>query len=178
MNTDRHFLKNTLSGNKFPEVSFLNLHVLIKAGMTLFLILYLSSLYLSDSAKNVPMDEITQEMEADTTVTLLKKRGRTDLKRYYQLDEQDINGYLFYKDISPMSVDELFIVQTNSSTQAEACLESAQAHLESQKKVFEGYGTDQMALLGNAVVEKKGNYVYYFCGADADQWKQAFLDLI
>ena len=173
MKTDRHFFNRSLANKPF-----FNVHLLIKAGMTLFLILYLSSLYLADSAKNVPMDEITQEIEADTTVTTLKKRGRTDLKRYYQLDEQDINGYLFYKDVSPMSVDELFVVRAYNNAQAEACLESAQAHLESQKKVFEGYGTDQMALLGNAVVEKKGNYVYYFCGADADEWKQAFLSLI
>ena len=36
----------------------------------------------------------------------------------------------------------------------------------------------QMALLNNAAVGKKGNYVYYMCGADAQSWRSAFLDLI
>ena len=37
---------------------------------------------------------------------------------------------------------------------------------------------DQMALLNNAVVGKKGNYVYYMCGADAQNWRTAFLSMI
>ena len=64
------------------------------------------------------------------------------------------------------------------STQAAELLESANSHLSSQKQVFEGYGTDQMALLNNAVTGKKGNYVYYMCGADAQGWRSAFLSLI
>ena len=51
-------------------------------------------------------------------------------------------------------------------------------YLKYQKQVFEGYGTDQMALLNNAVVGKKGNYVYYMCGADAQNWRTAFLSMI
>lgn len=52
-----------------------------------------------------------------------------------------------------MSVDEVLVVKANSSSEAGAYLEAAQAHLESQKNIFEGYGTDQMALLGEASVE-------------------------
>lgn len=146
--------------------------------MVLFLSVYLFSLYASDSAKNVPMEEITQAMEADTSITLLEKRGRSDLKHYYQIDERDVEGYLFYKAASPMSVDEIFIVKATDKSQASACLESAEAHLDSQKRIFEGYGTDQMALLNNAVVEKKGNYVYYICGSDASDLRSCFLSLI
>lgn len=146
--------------------------------MVVFLSAYLILLYTSDSAKNVPMETITQSMEADTSITLLEKRGRSDLKRYYQIDERDVDGYLFYKATSPMSVDEIFIVKAVNKTQATALLESAESHLASQKKIFEGYGTDQMALLNNAVVERKGNYVYYICGSDTSDLQKSFLSLI
>ena len=69
-------------------------------------------------------------------------------------------------------------MKAKNSGQAATLLESAQSHLSSQKNVFEGYGTDQMALLNNAAVGKKGNYVYYMCGADAHSWQHAFLSLI
>lgn len=77
-----------------------------------------------------------------------------------------------------MSVDEVLVVKANSSSEAGAYLEAAQAHLESQKNIFKGYGTDQMALLGEASVEKRGAYVWYFCGENAQELRQALLSMI
>ena len=146
--------------------------------MVLFIVVYLTLLYTADNAVNVSMDSITQSMEADTTLTLLKKRSRTDLKRYYQIEEGDTDGFLLYKAVSPMSVEEFCVIKARSKTQADTFLENAESHLTAQKQVFEGYGTEQMALLNEAIVEKKGNYVYYICGADAGDWRKSFLSLI
>lgn len=146
--------------------------------MVLFLVAYLGLLYTSDSARNISMDTISQSMETDTTITTLEKQDRSDLKRYYQTDEKNVDGYLFYKSPSPMSVDEIFIVKASDREQANQLLENAEAHLAGQKQIFEGYGTDQMALLGEAIVEKKGNYVYYICGKSAGEWRTYFLSLI
>ncbi len=154
------------------------LHIMIKSGFILSLVVYLAALYSSDSAKNVPMDTIAQSMEQDASITSLNKEDRTDLKHYYQTDDRSIDGYFFYKAASPMAVEEICIMKAKDSTQAAELLESANSHLSSQKQVFEGYGTDQMALLNNAVTGKKGNYVYYMCGADAQSWHSAFLSLI
>lgn len=155
-----------------------NKNFIIKTAMVIFLVCYLGFLYFSDYAKNIPMEQITTSMEAAPSVTALQKRGRNDLNRYYQIKDADTNGYVFYKAVSPMSVDELFIVKAPDKAVAESFLENAQAHLESQKNVFGGYGTDQMALLNEALVGSQGNYVYYFCGADATAWYDAFLSLI
>ena len=128
-----------------------DIHTFIKAGLVILLVVYLTLLYTADNAKNIPIEQITASMESDETITSLNKEERTDLKHYYQVDERG---------------------------QAATLLESAQSHLSSQKNIFEGYGTDQMALLNNALVGKKGNYVYYMCGADAASWRSAFLALI
>ena len=143
------------------------LHIFIKGAFVLFLIAYLTVLYTSDSAKNVPMEQIAQTMEQDSDITSLN-----------QTDDRNIDGYFFYKAASPMAVEEICIMKATDNTQANTLLENANAHLSGQKQVFEGYGTDQMALLNNAVVGKKGNYVYYMCGADAQNWRTAFLSMI
>lgn len=153
-------------------------NLFIKTGMVLFLAAYLMLIYMSDNAKNIPIDRIAASMEADSTITLLQKRERTDLKRFYQINDGDTDGYLFYKAVSPMSVEEILIVKAANKSQANAFLENAESHLASQKRVFEGYGTDQMALLNDAVVETRGNYVYYMCGPDAASWRKIFLSLI
>lgn len=154
------------------------LHIFIKSGLVLFLAVYLTVLYTSDSAKNVPMEQITQTLKQNSDISSLNKETRSDLKHYYQTDDRTIDGYFFYKAASPMAVEEICIMKASDNAQANILLESANSHLSSQKQVFEGYGTDQMALLNNAVVGKKGNYVYYMCGADAQDWRTAFLALI
>ena len=77
-----------------------------------------------------------------------------------------------------MAVEELLIVRAPDKQKANIFLENAQAHLDSQKKVFQGYGTDQMGLLNEAFVESKGKYVIYACGSDAAKWREYFLSLI
>lgn len=165
-------------GMKKTGRSNTDIHTFIKAGLVILLVVYLTLLYTADNAKNIPIEQITASMESDETITSLNKEERTDLKHYYQVDERDIDGYFFYKAASPMAVEEICIMKAKNSGQAATLLESAQPHLSSQKNVFEGYGTDQMALLNNALVGKKGNYVYYMCGADAASWRSAFLALI
>ena len=153
-------------------------YLFIKIGMVAFLAVYLFLIYTSDSAKDVPMEEITASIESEETVTALKKRGRTDLKRYYQLSEDSLEGYLFYKAVSPMSVEELLIIKAPDKHQANIACDNARSHLDSQKQVFQGYGTDQMASLNEAAVESKGNYVIYACGPNAQKWHEIFLSLI
>ena len=152
--------------------------LIIKSVMVIFLVVYLGRLYVSDYAADVSMDKISAALEQVPGVTDLSEPGVSGLRRFYQIDENDIDSYFFRKAASPMSVDEVLVVKANSSSEASAYLEAAQAHLESQKNIFEGYGTDQMALLGEASVEKRGANVWYFCGENAQELRQALLSMI
>lgn len=190
LNTKRNILSDfsgKLSGNlkknKHQGTSILSDFkltgsLILKSVMVIFLVVYLGRLYVSDYAADVSMDKISAALEQVSGVTDLSEPGVSGLRRFYQIDENDIDSYFFRKAASPMSVDEVLVVKTNSSSEASAYLEAAQAHLESQKNIFEGYGTDQMALLGEASVEKRGAYVWYFCGENAQELRQALLSMI
>ena len=58
------------------------LHIIIKGGLVIFLAAYLTVLYTSDSARNVPIESIAQSMEQDSSITSLNQENRTDLKHY------------------------------------------------------------------------------------------------
>lgn len=190
LNTKRNILSDfsgKLSGNlkknKHQGTSILSDFkltgsLIIKSVMVIFLVVYLGCLYVSDYAADVSIDKISAALEQVSGVTDLSEPGVSGLRRFYQIDENDIDSYFFRKAASPMSVDEVLVVKANSSSEAGAYLEAAQAHLESQKNIFEGYGTDQMALLGEASVEKRGAYVWYFCGENAQELRQALLSMI
>ena len=170
--------KNKKQGTSILSDFKLTGSLIIKSVMVIFLVVYLGRLYVSDYAADVSMDKISAALEQVSGVTDLSEPGVSGLRRFYQIDENDIDSYFFRKAASPMSVDEVLVVKANSSSEAGADLEAAQAHLESQKNIFEGYGTDQMALLGEASVEKRGAYVWYFCGENAQELRQALLSMI
>lgn len=170
--------KNKNQGTSILSDFKLTGSLIIKSVMVIFLVVYLGRLYVSDYAADVSMDKISAAFEQVSGVTDLSEPGVSGLRRFYQIDENDIDSYFFRKAASPMSVDEVLVVKANSSSEAGAYLEAAQAHLESQKNIFEGYGTDQMALLGEASVEKRGAYVWYFCGENAQELRQALLSMI
>ena len=170
--------KNKKQGTSILSDFKLTGSLIIKSVMVIFLVVYLGCLYVSDYAADVSMDKISAALEQVSGVTDLSEPGVSGLRRFYQIDENDIDSYFFRKAASPMSVDEVLVVKANSSSEAGAYLEAAQAHLESQKNIFEGYGTDQMALLGEASVEKRGAYVWYFCGENAQELRQALLSMI
>ena len=167
--------KNKNQGTSILSDFKLTGSLILKSVMVIFLVL--GRLYVSDYAADVSMDKISAALEQVSGVTDLSEPGVSGLRRFYQIDENDIDSYFFRKAASPMSVDEVLVVKANSS-EASAYLEAAQAHLESQKNIFEGYGTDQMALLGEASVEKRGAYVWYFCGENAQELRQALLSMI
>lgn len=170
--------KNKNQGTSILSDFKLTGSLIIKSVMVIFLVAYLGCLYVSDYAADVSMDKISAALEQVSGVTDLSEPGVSGLRRFYQIDENDIDSYFFRKAASPMSVDEVLVVKANSSSEASAYLEAAQAHLESQKNIFEGYGTDQMALLREASVEKRGAYVWYFCGKNAQELRQALLSMI
>ena len=170
--------KNKNQGTSILSDFKLTGSLILKSVMVIFLVVYLGRLYVSDYAADVSMDKISAALEQVSGVTDLSEPGVSGLRRFYQIDEDDIDSYFFRKAASPMSVDEVLVVKANSSSEAGAYLEAAQAHLESQKNIFEGYGTDQMALLGEASVEKRGAYVWYFCGENAQELRQALLSMI
>ena len=152
--------------------------LIVKTVMVIFLVIYLGRLYVSDYAADVSMDKISAALEQISGVTDLDEPGVSGLRRFYQIDDSDLDSYFFRKAASPMSVDEILVIKAKSSSEAASYLNAAQAHLESQTNMFEGDGTDQMALLGDASVEKRGVYVWYFCGENAQELRQALLSLI
>lgn len=177
-NLNGNLKKNKNQGTSILSDFKLTGSLIIKSVMVIFLVVYLGCLYVSDYAADVSMNKISAALEQVSGVTDLSEPGVSGLRRFYQIDENDIDSYFFRKAASPMSVDEILVVKANSSSEANAYLEAAQAHLESQKNIFEGYGTDQMALLGEASVEKRGAYVWYFCGENAQELRQALLSMI
>jgi hypothetical protein len=105
----------------------------------------------------------------------MQKSSNRMLKKLYGLDAADYEGVVLYTSISGMDAEELLIVKLKDDSQSEAVKETIETRLQTQKNSFEGYGVSQTALLEDAIVYTRANYVLFVVHANANAAKSAFL---
>lgn len=109
----------------------------------------------------------------EETLSSMKEGDNNALKRYLGL--QSIDGdWAFYTAKSMMDVDELLIVHSEDDDSQKDVQRAVENRIATQKKTFNGYGTNQTMLLENAIVTQKGNYFFYAVGENAEKWEDVF----
>lgn len=92
--------KNKNQGTSILSDFKLTGSLILKSVMVIFLVVYLGRLYVSDYAADVSMDKISAALEQVSGVTDLSEPGVSGLRRFYQIDENDIDSYFFRKAAS------------------------------------------------------------------------------
>ena len=93
--------KNKNQGTSILSDFKLTGSLIIKSVMVIFLVVYLGRLYVSDYAADVSMDKISASLEQVSGVTDLSEPGVSGLRRFYQIDENDIDSYFSVKQPPP-----------------------------------------------------------------------------
>lgn len=100
----------------------------------------------------------------------------TMIKRFYGLDPSAYEACILYYPNTNMMAEELLIVKLREVSQQETVRQAVEARIATQKNTFEGYGVEQFALLSDhAVVEVRGNYVFFVVNAQSAAARDAFL---
>lgn len=148
--------------------------ILIKAVFVLILVGYLAILCMRGYARDISVSVIKDSFEAGGLLEGLNEMKEKDLRKYYGIESKNCGGYFFCKAESTMAVDEILIIKANSQNDASVYEAAAKKRLENQIKSFDGYGIAQTAQLKKAYAERKGRYVIYMAGKNAEKWKDAF----
>lgn len=142
---------------------------LLKYLMVLVFVAYIVFLLAGESADDVPVKTLQEQVLKVTKEDGMTRGTTQDLKRYYGLNAEDYDGVALYIPDDVMSVRELLVVKLKDESQAGQVEEAAKERLDTQKASFEGYGAEQTSLLNAAVLETRGNYVLFTVSEDADQ---------
>lgn len=103
----------------------------------------------------------------------------TMIKRFYGLDPSAYEACILYYPNTNMMAEELLIVKLRDVSQQETVRLAVEERIATQKNTFEGYGVEQFALLSDhAVVEIRGNYVFFVVNAQSAAARDAFLAAI
>ena len=146
----------------------------IKVMLVLVLAVFLILVYHRSSAKDVSMDSIRQAMLKNTDIEKMKKCGNRDLMQFLSLDYSNYDSYLYYKSRESLGVEEVLVVKVKNKDDLDGVKDAVDHRIEAQKKAFDGYGTNQTQLLNSAVVETKGNYLFYCVAENPSTYEEVF----
>lgn len=151
---------------------------ILKILMLCFLFGFLFYLNTKDNTADKSVSEIAKQLEKGKNVNTLVKGDANSLKRYYNLNANDYDGFALWTSENPMDVDEMIVIKAKSDEQVDDLEESIETRIKTQKQNFEGYGAEQTALLGESIVDVKGKYIFFAVSQNASSWETIFLKSI
>lgn len=142
------------------------------------LLAFLFIIYQGQSAKDVPISTIEKKITSTVKLSNMKKCDTKDMVRYIHLTPAKCKNAIYYKGTGALSVDEFIIIKCNNQQEVSALRDLIDKRIESQKKIFDGYGPAQVKALSVAIIYKKGNYIFYSVGNNGEKLKEVFKDAI
>lgn len=130
-------------------------------------------LLLKKTPADVPLSEIRERLTSQFTPEEMEEAGDMRLKRAFSLNAADFDEYIYFAPDNTMSVNEFLLIKCSDESRIPEIMNAFESRLAVQKKNFEGYGTDQTALLNDAVTGSDGSYAWFIVGHDADAWLAA-----
>ena len=100
------------------------------------------------------------------------------MRKNLDLDESLFDWSIYYCGNGLMDVSELLIVKSDNSAALETAEKAVASRLGAQKTNFDGYGTNQIDLLGHAITKKVGPYYIYAVSEHASTWEEVFMGLV
>lgn len=136
---------------------------------------YLYRLQGQDPVSDAKIETVAAAVTEAVDTQTMQEADAQKIKRLYGLDPADYAGVVLYYPVTNMDAEELLLVQLFQVSQQETVKAAIQTRLETQKTSFDGYGAEQTALLGESVLEVRGNYILFVVHKDAEQARSAFL---
>jgi len=127
-----------------------------------------------DAVSNASFETVETAVLASADADAMQEGDRQMIRRLYGLDPDDYEDIALYYPASSMGAEELLLVKLSDTDQTEAVTAAMEARLDTQLASFEGYGTEQTAMLKNAVIDASGNYVLFVSASDPEAVREAY----
>lgn len=144
----------------------------IRCILVVILLVVMISTQLSGKVSKASVDEISKKIVSSINVgDKMEKSSNRMFKKMYGLNAGDYDELIFYKPATGMAAQEMLLIKLKNIAQSEEVVTAIEERLSSQKNSFEGYGVEQSALLDKAIIDARGNFVFYIVheqASDAD----------
>ncbi len=149
----------------------------VKWALLAALIVYTVLVVRMNAARDVDFSVIRSAMAAAPGLSGLNTLDENGFQERLGASPAGCEGWLMIGSDEIMDVSELMIAKGDAAV-LDGLEDAVQKRLEAQLAVFRSYGVNQKDLLEGATVLRRGNYLFYAVGEDADRWQDAFLACI
>lgn len=150
----------------------------IKAVFIVVLVVFLGAVYSMNDAKNVPMDEINEALISKTDLGDMKKCNTRELLEFMRLDYSSYSEVLYYKSRVALDVTELVIIKAKDKNDLNSVEDAVEKRISSQINTYQDYGPKQVNQLKNAIITKRGRYLFYCVAEDPEKYEEVFNDAV
>ena len=151
---------------------------IIKVVLTAVLIGFLVIVYGQANAKDVPMKTIDHAFRTQTQITRMHRCTSRELMEFMGIDASQYEGFMYYKSKNALGVAEVLVLKAHKGQVLNGAEDAAESRIDSQTHTFESYGPAQVAMLKNAIVLKKGPYLFYCTAKNPDTYEEVFNHVI
>lgn len=151
---------------------------IIKVVLVAVLVAFLVIVYGQANAKDVPIKTIDHAFRTQTGVTKMQKCTSRELMEFMSIDSSQYEGFVYYKSKNALGVAEVLVLKAHRGQSLDAAEDAAETRIDSQTHTFESYGPAQVAMLKNAIVLKKGQYLFYCTAKNPDKYEEVFNHVI
>lgn len=177
-NIDKNDKNNGNNGN-LDETTAERGALVMKIVLVAVLLLFLFFVYRGNSAKDVPVKDIESALVKQTNIEkIMEPCGDRDLLQFMGLDYRDYDSYVYYKTSEALGVDELLIVKVKNRSDLTGVEDAVDKRVSSQITKFDSYGPSQVRELNNAIIEKKGKYLFYCTAKSPEKYEEVFRNAI
>lgn len=177
-NIDKNDKNNGNNGN-LDETTAERGALVMKIVLVAVLLLFLFFVYRGNSAKDVPVKDIESALVKQTNIEkIMEPCGDRDLLQFMGLDYRDYDSYVYYKTSEALGVDELLIVKVKNRSDLTGVEDAVDKRVNSQITKFDSYGPSQVRELNNAIIEKKGKYLFYCTAKSPEKYEEVFRNAI
>lgn len=151
---------------------------IMKIVLVLMLIVFLLSVYYMNDAEDVPMQKIEKALIEKTDIDDLKHCNSRELLEYIGIDYASYESVLYYKSREALDVKEILIVKAKDKNDLPDVQDAVDKRVASQITTYRDYAPDKVAELNNAMVTKRGKYLFYCVAKDPETYEGVFLHVI
>lgn len=152
----------------------INSSLITKIVLILVLIVFLAAVYSRANAKNVPMSTIESDLRSKTDMGSMENCNNRQLMQFIGLDYSNYDSFIYYKSKEALGVEEVLVIKVKHRSDLSAVQDAVDKRISEQVSTFESYGPSQVAMLKNALVTKKGRYLFYCVGSDPEKYEGVF----
>lgn len=156
---------------KTKNIVFVCIRILLVAALVGAIVFFI---FLQKADSNVPFLTVKEKVEATIKSEGMSESTSRFFKKYYNQNAEDYDGVLIYSPNSNMDADEVLLVKTKSSEQAESLIEIIETRQQTKENTFEGYAPEQYALCQNYILDQQGSYILFVVSANAEETDAAF----